>query len=166
MEEKNIDMTKMEEVVIRITRVAKVLSGRRRFLFTALVVVGDRNGHVGLGYGKALEVPLAIQKAILRAKNSIIEVPINKNTIPHEVYAKFKASKILLKPASEGTGIIAGATARAILELAGIHNVLTKSLGSNNPVNLAKATIRALQLLRPIEEIAKSRGKEVKQIFS
>lgn len=166
MSDKNIDLANLEEVVIKINRVAKVLSGRRRFLFTALVAVGDKQGHVGLGYGKGKEVPLAIQKAILHAKNSVFSVSLNNNTIPHEVLEKFKSSTIMLKPATEGTGLIAGATARAILELAGVRDILTKSFGSNNPNNLSYAVIKALKGLRSLEDIAKSRGKSsVKELF-
>lgn len=162
----NIDYSKLEENVIRITRVAKVLSGRRRFLFTALVAVGDGAGHVGLGYGKGLEVPLAIQKAILKAKSNMIEVPLNKNTIPHEIIEKFKSSIVMLKPASEGTGVIAADTARTIFELAGVKDVLTKSIGSNNPVNLSKAIMKALTGLMSLEKIARDRGKKITEIFS
>ena len=137
-----------EEVIVDIGRVTKVVKGGRRFRFTALVVVGNRNGLVGFGYGKAKEVPDAMRKAIDDAFKNIIHVKIKGTTIPHDVEVKYNASKMLLRPASEGTGVIAGGSARPIIELAGIKDILTKSLGSNNSANVVRATIKALSLLK------------------
>jgi small subunit ribosomal protein S5 len=144
--------------VVHISRVAKVVKGGRRFSFSALVVVGDGHGHVGSGLGKANEVPEAIRKAVEHAKRSLMKVPLMNKTIPYEVTGKFGAAKVLLKPASEGTGVIAGASVRAIAESAGIENILTKSLGSNNPYNLIKATLQAIYQLKYPEEILQKRG--------
>ena len=137
-----------EEVIVDIGRVTKVVKGGRRFRFTALVVVGNRNGLVGFGYGKAKEVPDAMRKAIDDAFKNIIHVKIKGTTIPHDVEVKYNASRMLLRPASEGTGVIAGGSARPIIELAGIRDILTKSLGSNNSANVVRATIKALSLLK------------------
>lgn len=143
--------------VVHIRRVAKVVKGGRRFSFSALVVVGDGQGHVGSGMGKANEVPEAIRKAVEHAKRNLIKVPLVNKTIPYEVMGKFGAAKVLLKPASEGTGVIAGAAVRAIAESAGIENILTKSLGSNNPYNLVKATMEAIGQLKYPEEVLQMR---------
>ena len=154
----------LKEKVVHINRVAKVVKGGRRFSFSALVVVGDLNGHVGFGLGKAKEVPEAIRKGIDEAKKSMVAVPIQEGTIPYEVTGYFGAGAVLLKPASDGTGVIAGGGVRAVVELAGIANVLTKCIGSNNPHNMVRATMAALAELQTPEALAALRGKTPQEL--
>ncbi|MBA2295600.1 MAG: 30S ribosomal protein S5 [Actinobacteria bacterium] len=155
----------LKERVIEINRVAKVVKGGRRFSFTALVVIGDEVDRVGVGYGKAREVPLAISKAVDDAKKNIFSVPKHGATITHEITGKFDAARVVLRPASEGTGVIAGGGVRAVLELAGIRDVLAKSLGTTNPINMARATVNGLQNLRRPEDVARARGKTIKEVL-
>jgi small subunit ribosomal protein S5 len=155
----------LKERVVDINRVAKVVKGGRRFSFTALVVVGDEDGHVGAGYGKAREVPLAIQKAIEDAKKNLFKVPRYKTTITHQVIGRYGAARVLLKPASEGTGVIAAGGVRAVLELAGVRDILTKSLGTTNPINLVRGTVQGLQSLKTPEGVARLRGIPVSQVL-
>jgi small subunit ribosomal protein S5 len=155
----------LKERVVEINRVAKVVKGGRRFSFTALVVIGDEVDRVGVGYGKAREVPLAITKAVDDAKKNLFTVPKHGQTITHEVLGRFDAARVLLRPASEGTGVIAGGGVRAVLELAGIRDILAKSLGTTNPINMAKATVNGLKQLRRPEEVAKTRGLTISQVL-
>src|ERR671929_237229 len=155
----------LKERVVEINRVAKVVKGGRRFSFTALVVIGDEVDRVGVGYGKAREVPLAITKAVDDAKKNLFTVPKHGQTITHGVIGRFDAARVLLRPASEGTGVIAGGGVRAVLELAGIRDILAKSLGTTNPINMAKATVAGLQSLRRPEEVARARGKRISDVL-
>ena len=162
MEENTVEL---KEKVVAINRVAKVVKGGRTFRFSAVVVVGDENGHVGVGNGKAAEVPDAIKKAIEDAKKNLVEVPIVGTTIPHEFVGQFGSANVLLKPAAEGTGLLSGGATRSVLELAGYKNIRTKNLGSNNPRNAVYATIKALSELRTVEQIAEKRGKKASEIL-
>jgi small subunit ribosomal protein S5 len=156
----------LKEKLVYIGRVAKVVKGGRRFSFTAVTVVGDGNGHVGIGLGKANEVTDSIRKSVEDAKKNVIEIPVLKGTIPHAIIGKYGAAKVLLKPASPGTGIIAGGGVRAVLESAGVQDVLTKLLGSSNPHNVVKATIRALESLEDARTVAQKRGLSLQELYA
>ncbi len=155
----------LSEKVVAVNRVSKVVKGGRRFSFSALVVVGDGNGYVGAGLGKAKEVPDAIRKGIEDAKKNLVHVPMKRTSIPHEALGHFGAGRVLIKPAPEGSGVIAGGPARAVLELAGVKDIVTKSLGSNNPINMVHATLDALRQLKRAEEVAHLRGKSLEEIL-
>ena len=155
----------LTEKIVTINRVAKVVKGGRRFSFNALAVIGDADGHVGIGFGKANEVPDAIDKSKEDAKKNLFKIHVNKNTIPHQVVGKFKSARVLMKPASAGTGLIAGASVRAVLERAGIHDILTKVQGSRNPVNVVKATLDGLLQLRSFKEVAEVRDVQLSKLW-
>ena len=161
---KEVEQPEFEERVVTINRVTKVVKGGRRFRFAALVVIGDKKGHVGFGTGKAQEVPDAIKKAVEAAKKNMITVATVKTTIPHEVTGVYGAGRVILRPASEGTGVIAGGPVRAVVELAGISDILSKSLGSATPINVVRATIEGLKSLETVEQVAARRGLTVEQI--
>ena len=163
MEENNT--VELKEKVVAINRVAKVVKGGRTFRFSAVVVVGDENGHVGVGNGKAAEVPDAIKKAIQEAKNNLVEVPVVDTTIPHEYVGSFGSARVMLKPAEKGTGVIAGGSVRPVLELAGYKDIRTKILGTTNPRNVVYATMEGLKSMKTAEQIAKKRGKKVEDIL-
>ncbi len=162
MEKQEVEL---KEKVVAISRVAKVVKGGRNFRFSAVVVVGDENGHVGVGNGKAAEVPDAIKKAIAEAKKNLIEVPIVNTTVPHEYVGKFGSANVLLKPAEVGTGLIAGGSVRPVLELAGYKNIRTKVIGTNNPRNVVYATMEGLKSMQTVEQVAAKRGKKVSDIL-
>ena len=161
----NANELDLEERVVNINRVAKVVKGGRNFRFSALVVVGDGNGHIGIGMSKALEVPEAIRKAVQDAKKNIVKIPLVGTTIPHEITGVYGAGRVLLKPSKEGTGVIAGGAVRAVCELAGIRDIRTKSIGTSNPRNIVNATMEALTNLKKAEDVAKLRGKTVEEIL-
>ncbi len=155
----------LSEKLVKLNRCAKVVKGGRRFSFSALMVVGDKDGHVGVGFGKANEVPDAIGKGIEDAKKNMIKVTLKNNTIPHEIIGKFSRGRVWMKPAAPGTGLIAGGPVRTVLEFAGVHNILSKVLGSRNPLNVVKATFEGLRSLKNVEVEAKKRGKKIMEIF-
>lgn len=159
------NVSELKEKVVKIGRVTKVVKGGRNFRFSALVVVGDEKGNVGVGMGKAIEIPEAIRKGIEKAKRNMISIPLVETTLPHEIIGKYGAAKVLIKPAAPGTGVIAGGPVRAVLELAGVKDVRTKCLGSNNPINIVKATIAGLLEMRTIAQVAKDRGISIEDIM-
>jgi small subunit ribosomal protein S5 len=160
------DDQEFQDKVIDLNRVSKVVKGGRRFAFSALVVVGDGKGRVGLGKGKAREVPEAIRKATEHARRNLVSIPLDNGTIPHDVVGKFGAGRVMLRPAGAGTGVIAGSGIRAVMELAGVHNVITKCIGTNNPHNMLRATFNAIDQMRSADEIARRRGKTVEEILA
>ncbi len=164
MYKKDTEENQFIDKVVHISRVAKVVKGGRRFSFSAIVVVGDGQGNVGWGLGKAGEVPEAIRKGVEKAKKNMIEFPLIEGTIPYETMGKFGAGRVFMKPAAEGTGVIAGGPVRAVLEAAGVQNILTKCLGTNNPHNVIKATVAGLQKLQSVEQVANRRGKHVQEL--
>lgn len=159
------NVNQLEDKVVHIGRVTKVVKGGRIFRFTAMVIVGDRNGTVGIGYGKAREVPDAIRKALEAAKKNLIKLPISKGTIPHAVVGKFGAAEIIMKPAAPGTGIIAGGVTRSLFELAGVHDILAKSVRSRNPNNMILAVLNGFKKIRTLDQVASCRGKEISEII-
>ena len=163
--EENQNPVELKEKVVSISRVAKVVKGGRTFRFSAVVVVGDENGHIGVGNGKSSEVPDAIKKAIQDAKKNLVSVPVVGTTIPHEFVGRFGSAKVVLKPAAVGTGLIAGGSVRPVLELAGYKDIRTKVLGTNNPRNVVYATIEGLKKMQTIEQVARKRGKKVEEIL-
>ena len=163
--QRNNEVSEFKEKLVAVNRVSKTVKGGRNMRFSTLMIVGDENGRVGCGMGKAAEIPEAIRKANEDAKKHLVNVPLNGTTIPHDITGYYSTAKVVLLPAPEGTGVIAGGAARAVLELAGVRDIRTKSFGTNNPINMVKATLEALKLLRSAEEVAKMRGKTVEELL-